>query len=141
MEDLFATLTAMGIEPSRGEGRPNAYTLHRTVPARSQANPDLLQDSPAEAVAGSSSRKEARNGDGGIRVGDRVVVRYLDDGKFMTLTVSKDRDELSNGVIAATSPLGQRLVGANEEDEVDFAAGDRVRRVLIVRRERAAAMH
>jgi len=53
--------------------------------------------------------------------------------------LSKDRDDPSNGVLGAASPLGRELLGLAEEDEVEFETAGQIRRVLIVKTERAAA--
>jgi very-short-patch-repair endonuclease len=140
MEDLFATLSAMGIEPASGESTSNVFTLHRTI-LRPVAHPDL-PSGVSHAIAGGSEKPSGTGAlaGGGIRVGDRIVVRYLDENKSASLTLSNDRDDPLNGIIASTSPLGRELVGANEEDEVEFTAGDGMRRVLIVRTERLSAV-
>ena len=75
----------------------------------------------------------------GIRVGDRVVIRYLDDNKTATFILSPTRDDLTNGFLAVNSPLGRELVGLTEEDETEFEVNGRMRRVLIVRTERSIA--
>jgi transcription elongation GreA/GreB family factor len=77
----------------------------------------------------------------GIRAGDRIVIRYLDENKLATLTLSQERDDPANGIVSVTSPLGRELVGANAEDEIEFAAAGGMRRALVVRTERAAAAH
>jgi hypothetical protein len=138
MEDLFATLAGMGIEPIGEERSSNVYALHKTI-APLEAPPIEAGDAGAAPIA--SETREGHGARGGIRVGDRIIVRYLDENRAATLTVSKDGDDPSNGVIAATSPLGQGLLGANEEDEIEFVAGDQTRRVLIVRTDRAAPAH
>jgi transcription elongation GreA/GreB family factor len=42
-------------------------------------------------------------------------------------------------VLSAASPLGCQLVGANEEDEVEFEADGVTRRALVMRAERGEA--
>jgi transcription elongation GreA/GreB family factor len=76
-----------------------------------------------------------------IRLGDRIVVRYLDENKSATFTLSKDRDDPSNGLLAVTSPLGRQLLGSAEEDEVEFETAGRMRRVLVVRADRGVPSH
>jgi transcription elongation GreA/GreB family factor len=75
----------------------------------------------------------------GVRNGDRVVIRYLDDNKTATYTLSSERDDPTNGLLSVTSPLGKRILGLVEEDEAEFELDGRIRRVLIVRTERQAA--
>jgi transcription elongation GreA/GreB family factor len=77
----------------------------------------------------------------GIRVGDRVVIRYLDDNKTATFMLSPTRHDLTNGFLAVNSPLGKELIGLTDEDETEFEVNGRMRRVLIVRTERSGATH
>jgi very-short-patch-repair endonuclease len=144
MEDLFATMTAMGIEPIGGDAPATVHTLHKVAaaPAETAGQPAPAADERA-TVPGAAEQQAAdkKPTNGGIRAGDRIVIRYLDDNKLATLTLSRDQDDPANGLVAVTSPLGRELVGANEEDEIEFAAADRTRRALIVRTERAAVVH
>jgi hypothetical protein len=71
-----------------------------------------------------------------------VVVRYLDDNKMTTFTLSRERHDPINGILSVASPLGSRLIGRVEEDETEVEADGRSRPVLIVRTDRpAATMH
>jgi transcription elongation GreA/GreB family factor len=147
MDDLFATLGATGIEPLGGEGTSPIYTVHKTVQTATHdaEQPDLIRSAQdVRGMALNGVREHASDGaevTGGIRVGDRVVVRYLDENRSATITVSKDSNDPSSGIIAATSPLGRQLVGAQEEDEVEFEADGHMRRLLIVRTDREAVVH
>jgi very-short-patch-repair endonuclease/transcription elongation GreA/GreB family factor len=129
MAELFGLLDRLGIHPAASETREGGYTEHRTATAR---RPDIAAESTKLNTATARS---------GIEVGDSVIVRYLDDNKTVSFTLSRDRDDPVNGFVSVSSPLGSQLLGCNEEDEVEFLANGVARRVLIVRteRERAAA--
>jgi len=73
---------------------------------------------PAAIVAGGANKVE--------RLGERSVL-------------GSDRNDPTNGVVGAASPLGSQLLGSHEEEEVEFEAGEVTRRVLIVRTERESA--
>lgn len=125
MADLFMTLDRMGIQPAQEEARDDSYTEHRVAKASALGagyKPDVPPRSAAQA---------------GIQIGDRIIVRYLDDNKTISFVLSGERDDPINGIVNASSPLGSRLLGCNEEDEVEFEANSVVRRVLVVRVERA----
>ncbi len=64
----------------------------------------------------------------GIQMGDRIVIRYLDDNKTATYTLS---DAPANGVLSVSSPLGKQLLGLVEGDETEFEVGGLLHRVLI----------
>jgi very-short-patch-repair endonuclease len=127
MADLFATLDRHGIHPDGGKIRQPSYTEHRVA---KPSTPDAAPEHTKTAAATSRS---------GIQVGDRVIVRYLDDNKSASFVLSANRDDLVNGFVSGTSPLGSQLLGANEEDEVEFQANGVTRRVLIVQTEREKA--
>ncbi len=124
MAELIGLLDRLGIHPAASETREGGYTEHRTAKTR---KPD------ATVVSERLSTAAQRHG---IEVGDRVIVRYLDDNKVMSFVLSSDRDDPVNGYIGASSPLGSQLLGSYEEDEVEFVANGITRRVLVVRTER-----
>jgi len=101
------------------------------VAKRQDDQPSDGESSPIQLPATLASRPST-----GIQIGDRVVIRYLDDNKTASLVISHDRDDLTTGKVSALSPLGKQLVGSNEEDEVEFETNGRIRKVLVVRTER-----
>ena len=141
MADLFATLDRLGIDPDNSARRANTYTLHFHAPRKSEAassaEPVAVTPAPQalREIAHPTGTAKAPSPDA-IRIGDRVVIQYLDDRKQLTVTLTKDRDDITNGYLPVTSPLGSQLLGASEDEEVEFNIGDRVRRVLILRADR-----
>jgi very-short-patch-repair endonuclease len=121
MADLFATLDRLGIHPTGPESPSEIYTEHRVA---KKSREDNLEDTRAPPKSA------------GIQLGDRIIVRYLDDNKNMSFVLKSDGDDPVNGVLSVASPLGSQLLGCNEEDEVEFEAGGVVRRVLIVQADR-----
>jgi hypothetical protein len=133
MADLFATLERFHVHPVGDADGCTQYAEHRTVsPVDAAVDSAELTDidftGETEALAG-----KALNG---IRPGDRVVIRYLDDNKTATFTLSNERNDPTNGLLSVTSPLGKQLLGLVEEDETEFEIEGHMRRVLIVRAER-----
>ena len=148
MRDLFETLERHGVRPG-GEESGSVHTMHRTASAeRTSVLEPPANLSPGDADprrrSGSPELKQVgRLGTtpDGIRVGDRVVVRYLDYNRSAAFTLSRERDDVANGFLPVTSPLGSKLLGGAEEDEIEFDANGRTRRVLVLRTERAATIH
>jgi transcription elongation GreA/GreB family factor len=77
----------------------------------------------------------------GVQPGDRVVIRYLDDNKTTTFTLSRERNDPTNGLLSVASPLGKQLIGLVDEDETEFEVDGQIRRVLLVRTEPQPATH
>jgi very-short-patch-repair endonuclease len=131
MADLFATLERLQIHPIGASDGGTIYVEHRT------AAPVTLREADFDEY----SRNGFAAADG-IRSGDRVVIRYLDDNKMASFTLSRERHDPINGILSVDSPLGSRLLGRVEEDETELEVDGRSRPVLIVRTERqAATMH
>ncbi len=130
MADLLDTLDRHGIHPAAAEAQERKYTEHRQASPRTSVSDADRPNMPKPAAATD-----------GIQIGDRVIVRYLDDNKTLSLVLHSDRNDPVNGIVGVSSPLGSLLLGCHEEDEVEFTAGGVTRRVLIVwtGRESAAA--
>jgi len=129
LADLFETLDRLGIRPSQGSAAPTVYTEHRE--ARRASAPAI----------GSFSGTSRASHSSGAKIGDRIIVRYLDENRTVSFQLTQEQDDLVNGKLSSISPLGQQLVGANEEDEVEFDVKGATKRVLVMRieREQAAA--
>lgn len=136
MADLIATLARMEIEPAGADNGASVYTLHRTAePARSAPDVGLAAAGADVEEPVRAPRPEKPSAEG-IRIGDRVVLRDLDDNRSTTFTLSEDRDDRPNGLLAASSPLGRAVLGLIEEDEAAFQENGRQRRVVVLRTER-----
>jgi very-short-patch-repair endonuclease len=127
MADLFSVLDANGIQPTVEDSSPECYTEQRVAEARM-----------ADRVGGTESSEPASREklDTGIRVGDSVVVRFLDDNKTTSFVLSRDRHDPVNGLVGAETTFGKQVLGSDEEDEIEVEADGRSRRVLIVRAAR-----
>ena len=146
MADLFATLDRSDIRPLGKTDSPTVYVEHRTesapaaddgMPASDYTDRTAPQEFHVDRIGRTPVLQTA-----GIRAGDRIVVRYLDDNKTATYTLSGERDDPTNGLLSVASPLGKQLLGLVEEDEAEFEVDGRTRRVLVVRTEQqTAALH
>jgi transcription elongation GreA/GreB family factor/very-short-patch-repair endonuclease len=141
-EDLFATLARFHVHPIADSDGSAQYAEHRTVPpideaAKSEKPPQNEMVGETERLTEGAKAGWASNG---IRPGDRIVVRYLDDHKTATFTLTNERNDPTNGLLSVMSPLGKQLLGLVEEDETEFEVDGHTRRVLIVRAERQPGM-
>jgi transcription elongation GreA/GreB family factor len=131
MADLFATLERLRIHPLGETDGATTYVERRTARVMGIGPTMVETDSvPIEKIGG---------GPKGVCSGDRVVIRYLDNNKIATFTLSGERHDPTNGFLSIASPLGKQLVGLVEEDETEFEIDGHLRRVLIVRTERQPA--
>jgi transcription elongation GreA/GreB family factor len=118
MDAFYASV----VRPAPAEYLPERYTEQRIADMKPGLKPKTTETG-ATAVSP----------DGGIKVGDSIVVRYLDDNKTTSFVLSRDRHDPVNGLVGAETPLGKQIIGFNEEDEIEIDDAGRSRRVLIVR--------
>ena len=70
----------------------------------------------------------------GIGAGDSVQIEYENEpGKVHEYTLSKEKNDPVNGIVHVSQPLGQALLGADEEDDVDVLIGNRLRKVRVIK--------
>jgi len=131
LADLQATLSSLGIEPLGGETAPPIHTEHR-----------VLGRETAPAAPGESSSPPADGAVQGIDIGDKVVMAYSDKpNRHLTIVISAEQSDPDLGIVHASHPIAQALLGAQVEDEVEIpAAGStRVAVVLSVEKDALAA--
>jgi transcription elongation GreA/GreB family factor/very-short-patch-repair endonuclease len=67
-----------------------------------------------------------------IEVGDRVRVRYLSgDKKDLDVQLTSGPSAINEGLVNASTPLGEALLGAEEQDEVEVLVGNQVRKATV----------
>jgi Transcription elongation factor, GreA/GreB, C-term len=142
MADLLGALARLGIEPLGKSGDGTVYTETRTIPTIASVikASEPRRDASEKGVV--ASIKTSIEPTEGIRVGDRVIIRYLDENKTASYTLSNERNDNLNGLLSVRTPLGKHLLGCVEEDEIELEVSGHKRRVLIVRTERpTTTMH
>ena len=119
IEDGRRSLTALA--------RPRTDTLlppRQNEPARLPAPGPLI-----EAVA-AEIEDEPRS----IQIGDRVTIQYLDEpqNRRVTYLISEDTTDETRGILSISSALGQALLTASIEDEIEFAADGHPRAAIVL---------
>jgi very-short-patch-repair endonuclease len=145
LDDLIQTLDRMEIKPVGAVPVARGYTLHRVIPAESGE----ISDSGLEVGPGTMKRPTASSApkgpkdevEEGVVVGDRVMVRYIDDehSRPESYLLSDKTSDPKNGVLLLSSPLGKALSEAAPGEEFTVWEGDRERTVLFVAIERESA--
>ncbi len=134
MAELVDTLARAGIEP-RAEGLaeagPSPWVEHRV--ARPPAVPEAESAQAELPLAGRDVPQEAASG-------DRVVLSFADDRKALTLRLTDGPEDLGQGLVAITSPLGQALLRREEDEEVELPLAGGVRKAVVERVERSGAV-
>ncbi|WP_207099674.1 DUF4011 domain-containing protein [Paracoccus shandongensis] len=67
-----------------------------------------------------------------IRIGSRVRIESLSDGKKKAFTLVREQSNLSEGELSVFTPLGQALLEAREGEEVEYQVGVDIREVRVL---------
>jgi transcription elongation GreA/GreB family factor/very-short-patch-repair endonuclease len=128
ISDLVRSLDAMSIEPIGMGKSETIWTEFRTTQqedTRQTAQPadpgertgeqlSLVEDVPPSAIT-----------DITVEIGDRVQVQVGDESRVRVITLTADRHDPDLGVISVQHPSGAALLGAREDEEVEFAVDGR----------------
>ncbi|TWH28804.1 MULTISPECIES: DUF4011 domain-containing protein [unclassified Aminobacter] len=126
MVELKAREAEFAMRPARVEPSP-AIELPKQSPKPTAALPE---QSGGEALLPTISSRLNHS----VSVGDTVRVRYLTgDCRVLQLTISRDKSDLSNGLVHFGAPIAKALLGAEEGDEVEVLAGTHVRPAIVER--------
>ena len=132
------------------------WTEHRMVSSQSRATAAGLEEeeetiktgpsekpkaSPfeiAEALSPARAERESLDkfANGGVKVGDFVVVRYNDTNKLRRIFLSDTENKPEDGIVHVAQPLGVAVLGAEVDDEIQFPHGKETRSAVIERIER-----
>lgn len=120
---LISALSARASErPSRSDEGPRRETTqvrgHRQPASGTRAS----HDQPLTVAA-------AR--DTGVSIGDTVRVTYLAGGKQVSVKVTRDKSDASNGIIHCETPLAKALLGAEEGEEISVLIRNQVQRARV----------
>jgi very-short-patch-repair endonuclease len=135
MDDLFQTLSRMGIEPmQKGEhgSTHGRFTEHRVIEP-----PSMAPTAERGEVAAFEQSAEANGSDGGVgqrdgvAVGDKIILLFSDDQRRISLRLTEATHDLDKGMLSSASPLGKAVKGAEEGEEVEFDHDGRQRKALI----------
>jgi very-short-patch-repair endonuclease/transcription elongation GreA/GreB family factor len=158
VQDLLSTLDRLKISPLGPDSSPFEWTEYRIVSSEVSRRSSLVEEeedikpvaaaffaraetSVKDAIRRASVPKtELRVGKPkeGIKVGDFVVVRYNDTNKVRRIFLSASENRPEDGIVHVSQPLGLAVLGADIDDEIQFAHGKGERSATIERIERSA---
>jgi len=155
MDELIRALRSMGIEPVGGSEAPTVWTEFRTVgdemavgeepvapdtvaqpsvwvgPVQASLEPDFA---PRQIVATPTLPTENQQV---VEVGDRVQIQIGNESRARLITLTADRHDPDLGLVSVRHPAGKALLGAAEDEEIEFSVDNREFRWMVVRIEKA----
>jgi very-short-patch-repair endonuclease len=146
MNDLFAILTRLGIEPipaHRSDKVLRLFTEHRVAhPRATGEEPLIIPEVPLHDVTVSGPVAETSNGGlqvalsadsiPAIALGDKVVLVFSDDQKRISARLIEGANDLEKGRLSVSSPLGVAVLDAEEGDEIELPLANGMSRKLLV---------
>jgi very-short-patch-repair endonuclease len=141
MEELLKVLEHLEIDRIGGADRSREYCEHRVVQGGEVHLVGAATKPEAEAPR-ELQLDESQPDTPLVAIGDRVRVEYSDEEprRESFVEITNDTDDPDNGVISIRQPLAETLLGAGEEDEVEFEVGNRIRTVTVLGIEKGAIL-
>jgi transcription elongation GreA/GreB family factor len=146
------------IAPLGADTSPFTWTEHRMVASQAPVAAPPLADEEVQAVAEALTEESKaslyestealkvaeakaelahKTPKEGIQVGDFVVVRYNDTNKLRRIFLSGTENRPEDGIVHVSQPLGQAVLGADIDDEIQFPHGKGTRSAVVERIEHA----
>ena len=143
MDDLIGSLEALGIKPIGFDQPANVWTEFRTVRPHNADEPDRhTGNSDARSTAGASiplpaPELPAENDAIVVEIGDRVQVQANGDSRVRVVTLTANKHDPDLGTISVQHPSGAALLGAEEDEEIEFEVAGKSHRWMVVQIEKA----
>jgi very-short-patch-repair endonuclease len=139
IDDLVRSLSSVGIAPVGLSEAPTIWTEFRAI-AREKTDesgeiapmPDAIL-SPAPTIL---AEAPAEDGGGAVEIGDRVQVQVGEDTRVRVITLTADRHDPDLGIISVRHPAGAALLGAQEDEEIEFEFDNKLRQWMVIKIEK-----
>ncbi|HEX3953473.1 MAG TPA: AAA domain-containing protein [Stellaceae bacterium] len=142
IDDLVRSLTSLGIEPVRSDEAAKIWTELRTIPPKGAEAPaanSLTATIDAVLTTVSTSDVGPEGQENIVEIDDRGQVQMGEDTRIRVVTLTADRHDPDLGLISAQHPSGAALLGAEEDEEVEFQIDNKLRQWMVVKIEKQRA--
>jgi Transcription elongation factor, GreA/GreB, C-term len=142
LPDLVRALGSLEIDPMGVGETSTVWTEFRTIATTTTSEieeivlaPDAIM-TPAPAIV---TKPPEENGGASVEIGDRVQVQVGEDTRVRVLTLTADRHDPDVGIISVRHPAGAALLGAQEDEEVEFEIDNNPRQWMVIKIEKGQA--
>ncbi|MPZ36181.1 MAG: AAA family ATPase [Rhodospirillales bacterium] len=139
IDELVRALSSMNIEPIGTGAAETVWTEFRTIAPAAGDEDGTPTSAATPSVNDLEERQAPRQREGAelvVEVGDRVQVQIGDESRVRVILLTADRHDPDLGVVSVKHPAGAALLGAREEEEIEFSVGDRTMHWMVIRIER-----
>ncbi len=140
IEDLVRALKSMNIDPIGIEESETIWTEFRTLsPSANDGDGGLgdLIEAQNGAIPLQRDASRPRVSEAVVAVGDRVQVQIGNESRVRVVVLTGDRHDPDLGVVSVKHPAGAALLGAREEEEIEFSVNGRSMRWMVISIEKA----
>lgn len=134
IDDLIRALRSMNIDPIGEQESKTIWTEFRTISL--PVNDEGAAPGDVVEQQGSDIQQPAPGDPHGselaVAIGDRVQVQIGDESRVRVVLLTADRHDPDLGVVSVKHPAGAALLGAREEEEIDFSIDGRSMRWMVV---------
>ena len=142
IDDLVGSLRALDITPLGTSQSQNVWTEFRSISpktlrtseeveveagGRGAADTDFVSPA-AQLPTGSAS---------GVEIGDRVQIQTSGDKHIRVVTLTLNKHDPDLGIISVGHPSGAALLGAEEDEEIEFEIGGKQHRWVVMHIQKA----
>ena len=138
IDDLVRSLNALGIEPMGSSEAATVWTEFRVISPKDveEAAPSTATTTGAEYAMAPPADVPTDSNDNIVEVGDRVQVQVSEDARVRVITLTADRHDPDFGIISAQHPSGAALLGAEEDEEIEFEIDNKLRHWMVIKIEK-----
>ena len=137
LDDLVRTLRSLGIDPMAASEAAPVWTEFRAVAPPAPEEIDEIPSTP-DAIMQPIPILGETDEEGGntVEIGDRVQVQVSEDARIRVITLTADRNDPDLGIISVRHPAGAALLGAQEEEEIEFEIDNNPRQWMVMKIEK-----
>ena len=141
IDDLVRSLKSLDIEAVGAGEAPTVWTEFRTASrkGREQDTP-LAEETTSEDKTAASNDMPAEDKEIVVEIGDRIQVQMSGDTRVRVVKLMTDKHDPDLGIISAQHPSGAALLGAEEDEEIEFEIDGKPHQWMIIKIEREQAL-
>jgi very-short-patch-repair endonuclease len=142
LDDLVRALGSLGIDPTSASEASTVWTEFRTTAPPALVGFDEVAPTsetvqrPAAAILSVTTAEDAGNT---VEIGDRVQVQVGEDTRVRVISLTADRSDPDLGIISVRHPAGSALLGAQEDEEIEFEIDNKPRQWMVIKIEKGQA--
>lgn len=143
IDDLVRCLNALDIGAVGSGGGTTVWTEFRTVSLKGNARVAIPAAQTASAHKDektSPADVSAEEEEIAVEIGDRVQVQISGDTRVRVVKLTSSKHDPGLGIISAQHPSGAALLGAEEDEEIEFEIDGKPHRWMVIKIEKEQAL-